>query len=292
MIKKTLAFFTAIILITAVSGCGSASVSARATTEEKMKENVTFSASKLSGSVVITGSTSVDKIINDMTDEFAAENPDAAIDYTGSGSSAGIKDTLSGTNNIGVSSRDLKEDEKTDGLQVTVFAYDGIAIVVNPANPVKNISVADLAALYSGKISNWKELGGNDAPIFIVSREESSGTRTSFEDLIDLKGAGGLTGAAAVSEGNGPVQAAVAGNVNAIGYVSFSFMDSSVKALDLEGASPTEENAKSGDYKLSRPFLFCYFDDSASEAGKAFLDFALSPAGQAIVKENGAIPID
>lgn len=246
----------------------------------------------VSGTIVITGSTSVEKILNEMKDEFEAQNPDVTIEYTGSGSSAGITDTKAGTNNIGASSRELKDEEKEDALKTEVFAYDGIAVIVNPENEaVEDISEEQLADIYSGKITNWKDLGGNDADIFVVSREESSGTRSAFEELIGLEDAGGLTGNAAVSEGNGPVQAAVAGNENAIGYVSFSFIDDTVKPLTVGGVEATAENAKSGSYPLSRPFLFCYYEDKVTDAGKAFLAFALSEDGQAAVEEHGGIKV-
>ena len=250
------------------------------------------STGSLSGTIVITGSTSVEKILNDMKDEFEAMNPDVQIQYTGSGSSAGIKDTMNKVNNIGASSRNLKDEELVDGLNTEVFAYDGIAVIVNPANAgLEDVTETQLADIYSGKITNWSELGGDDADIFVVSREASSGTRSAFEELIGLEDAGGLTENAATSEGNGPVQAAVAENENAIGYVSFSFIDDTVKPLTINGVEATAENAKSGDYALSRPFLFCYFDDSVTDAGKAFLDFALSEEAQSIVTEHGAITV-
>lgn len=244
------------------------------------------------GTIIITGSTSVEKILNEMKDEFEALNPDVTIEYTGSGSSAGITDTKAGTNNIGAASRDLKEDETEDALKTEVFAYDGIAVITNPANAaVADITPEQLADVYSGKITNWQDLGGEDADIFVVSREESSGTRSAFEELIGLEDAGGLTGNAAVSEGNGPVQAAVAGNENAIGYVSFSFIDDTVKPLTIGGTSANAANAKDGSYPLSRPFLFCYYEDKVTDAGKAFLQFALSEDGQAAVAEHGGIKI-
>lgn len=268
------------------------------TTEETAEESTeseeeTEVAGDISGTVVITGSTSVEKILTEMKDEFCAMYPNVTIEYTGSGSSAGIKDTKAGTNNIGTSSRELKEEEKEDALKTEVFAYDGIAVIVNPANEAaSDITVEQLCDIYSGKITNWSEVGGEDGEIFVVSREESSGTRSAFEELIALEDAGGLASTAAVSEGNGPVQAAVAENANAIGYVSFSFIDDSVKALTVGGVEPIAELAKSGEYPLSRPFLFCYYEDKAGEAGKAFLDFALSEDGQICVEDNHGIRVD
>lgn len=249
-------------------------------------------SSNLSGTVVITGSTSVDKILNDMIDEFQAINPDVTINYTGTGSSAGIADTLAGSNDLGASSREVKEEEKVDNLKEVVFAHDGIAVITNPANPVADITVENLAKIYSGEITNWNQLGGNDAPIVIVSREGASGTRSAFEELIKLEDAGGLTEDAMVVEGNGNVQTSVAGNENAIGYVSFSFIDDTVKALTVESVEATAENAKAGSYPLSRPFLFVYDENNYTPQTQAFVEFALSDDGQSYVEAHGGIKID
>lgn len=254
---------------------------------------MTAAAEDLSGTVTITGSTSVEKVLTALIEEFEAQNPDVTINYTGSGSSAGIQDTISGTNNIGASSRNLTDDElANEGLEVQVFAYDGIAVIVNPANTaVTDITEEQLAQIYSGEITDWSEVGGEDGEIFVVSREESSGTRSAFEELIGLEDVGGLTGAASVVEGNGNVQATVAENENAIGYVSFSFIDDSVQPLSINGVEANDENAMSGDYTLSRPFVFCYTEEKVSDAGAAFLEFAQSEDGQAIVVESGEISV-
>lgn len=305
--KKLIAAVLAGMLSLSMAGCGTSTEVPAETVpsetpvteapaevpEEEIPAEENQTASALSGTVVITGSTSVEKILNDMIDEFTALNPDVTIEYTGSGSSAGIKDTKAGTNNIGAASREIKEEEKEEALKSEVFAYDGIAVIVNPANEaVKDITVEQLADIYCGKITNWKDVGGEDGEIFVVSREESSGTRSAFEELIELEDAGGLSSNAAVSEGNGPVQAAVAGNKNAIGYVSFSFIDDSVKALTVGGVEADAELAKAGEYPLSRPFLFCYYDDKATDAGKAFLEFALTEDGQICVENHGGIRVD
>lgn len=244
-----------------------------------------------SQTIVITGSTSVEKILNDMIDEFVALNPDVKINYTGTGSSAGISDTLAGTNSIGVSSREVKEEEKVDGLVEEVFAYDGIAIVVHPANEISDLSTKDILGIYSGDITNWSQVGGKDKEIVIVSREGSSGTRDAFEELIGLKEIG-LTEDATVVEGNGNVQTTVAGNENAIGYVSFSYINETVKDVTVDGVKATAENAKSGDYMLSRPFLFVSMDSKITNEGKAFIEYAKSADGQAFVEKHGGIRID
>lgn len=249
-------------------------------------------SSNLNGTVVITGSTSVDKILNDMIDEFQAINPDVTINYTGTGSSAGIADTLAGSNDLGASSREVKEEEKADNIKEVVFAHDGIAVITNPANPVADISVENLAKIYSGEITNWNQLGGNDAPIVIVSREGASGTRSAFEELIKLEDVGGLSEDAMVVEGNGNVQTSVAGNENTIGYVSFSFIDDTVKALTVENIEATAENAKAGSYPLSRPFLFVYDENNYTPQTQAFVEFVLSEDGQSYVEAHGGIRID
>lgn len=280
--KKFIAILMISMLSLGLMACG-AKEEADTATEETTEA--------VSGTVVITGSTSVEKILNDMADEFTALNPGVTIEYTGSGSSAGIKDTKAGTNNIGASSRELKEEEVEDVLKQQVFAYDGIAVIVNPANGASDITLEELLGVYSGEITNWSELGGNDAEIFVVSREESSGTRSAFEELIGLEDVG-LTSNAAISEGNGPVQAAVAGNENGIGYVSFSFIDDTVKALTVDGIEATPELAQSGEYKLSRPFMFVYYEDKATDAGLAFLEFSVSEDGQAIVSDHDGISVN
>lgn len=250
------------------------------------------SANDLAGTVSITGSTSVEKILYDMMDEFMAYNPDVTINYTGTGSSSGISDTLTFANDIGVSSREIRAAEKKDELKEVIFAYDGIAVVVHPNNPIKNLSLSDLVRIYNGEITNWKTLGGKDSPIVMVSREDASGTRTAFEELIDLGDAGGLTLNATVVEGNGNVQATVAGNENAIGYVSFAFIRDDVKSVMIDGVEATAENAKEGKYLLARPFLMVYMESKLSPVGREFLKFVVSEEGQNFVTEHGGIRVD
>lgn len=262
------------------------------TSVEAKEENTTEETDTLSGTVVITGSTSVEKIIIDMIDEFQAINPDVKVNYTGTGSSAGIQDSIDGTNTLGASSRELKDEEVAAGLTPDVFAYDGIAAVIHPSNEVSDIKLEDLAKIYSGELTNWKQLGGKDSEIVVVSREGSSGTRDAFEELIGLEDAGGLTEGATVIEGNGNVQTSVAGNENAIGYVSFSFINETVKGLTIDGIEATPEKVKAGDYKLSRPFLLTYIDANLSKEGRAFLEFAKSEDGQTFVEAHGGIVIN
>lgn len=306
-VKKIIALLTMLVMIVSMVGCGStnnkeattagddvvATDSASDANDEAESDNTEDTASNdLSGTIVITGSTSVDKIVNDMIDEFTASNPDVQINYTATGSSAGIQDTIDGINTLGASSRALKEEEEAAGVKTEVFAYDGIAVVVHPSNEIQDISKENLTKIYSGEITNWSQIGGKDADIVVVSREGASGTRAAYEELIKLEDAGGLSEGATVVEGNGNVQATVAGNENAIGYVSFSFIDETVKPLTIDTHEATPENAKSGVYPLSRPFLFTYTDKTITPEAKAFLEFAKSADGQAFVEEHGGIKVD
>jgi phosphate transport system substrate-binding protein len=286
-LKKFIGFMLAFIMVFSLAACSSKDKS----NDNSNETTAAGGTADLSGTITITGSTSVEKILLDIADEFMAYNPDVTINYTGTGSSAGIGDAIAGTNDIGVSSRNLKDEEVAKGLKTTVFAYDGIALVVHPSNPVKNLTKDQLFKIYSGEITNWSEVGGNNANIIVVSREGASGTRGAFEELIGL-GDIGLTENATVVEGNGNVQNTVAGNENALGYVSFSFINESVKALSLDGVEPTAENAKAGNYLLSRPFLFTYKPEKLTDVSKAFLEFAISADAQDFVENHGGIRIE
>lgn len=293
--KRLLTLMVAFVLIFALTACGNKKDDSNTSEDTNTEDTNTQDGAEtadLEGTIVITGSTSVEKILLDMIDEFTALNPDVTINYTGTGSSAGITDTIGGLNTMGVSSREVKEEETSKGVVAKEFAFDGIAVVVNPANEVKDISVENLAKIYSGEITNWNQVGGADGEIVVVSREGSSGTRSAFEELVKLEDAGGLEESATVVEGNGNVQTNVAGNKNAIGYVSFSFIDETVKALTVGGVEATAENAKTGDYVLSRPFLFVFKEETLTNEAKAFLEYAVSEDGQAYVEEHGGIRID
>lgn len=296
-IKKMVAMLGTLLIMTVMVGCNKKAEPENTTDNNENGTNVDSqeeidASDDLNGSIVITGSTSVEKILNDMISEFTAYNPDVQINYTGTGSSAGISDTLSGANDIGVSSREVKEEEKKDQLKEVEFAYDGIAVVLHPSNKVTDLTVEQLSKIYNGEITNWKEVGGVDGPIVVVSREGASGTRSAFEELIGLEDAGGLLSDATVVEGNGNVQTTVANNENAIGYVSFSYIDNTVKAVSVNEVEPSAENAKSGEYSLSRPFVFVYMEDKDSDEVEAFLEFATGSDGQEFVEAHGGIRID
>lgn len=163
-----------------------------------------------------------------------------------------------------------------------------LAAIVHPDNTVSDISMEDLKKIYTGEVTNWKELGGNDAPIVVVSRENGSGTKSAFEELVGFEDA--LVSDATIAEGNGNVQSTVASNPNAIGYVSFTYIDETVKALTVEGVEATDANVKNSTYKISRPFLIFWHEENMNEVAKAFVEFMMSAEGQAIVAEK-AIPV-
>ena len=248
----------------------------------------TASKAAVSGEINGGGSTSVQKIIDAAGSEFTALNPDAKFTYSGTGSSDGIKGAAADTYSFGCSSRDLKTEEQP-GLKVATFAYDGIALIVNPANTVTNLTKEQLTKIFTGEITNWSEVGGADAPIVVVSREDGSGTRSATEELLGF--AEKLKADATIKEGNGNVQTTVAGNVNAIGYVSLTFVDKTVTAVSVNGVKATVDNVLNKTYTLSRPFLIFYDEKKTDAATLAFIDFLMSEDGQKIVTKEGGITV-
>ncbi|MEA4962009.1 phosphate ABC transporter substrate-binding protein [Lutispora sp.] len=242
-------------------------------------------------SIVINGSTSVQPLAEELSNAFKSKNPNATIDIQGGGSGVGIKSAGDGVVDIGMSSRDLKPEEKS--LKEFKIAIDGIAVIVHPENGVKDLTVDQLRKIYTGEITNWKEVGGKDAKITVVTREEGSGTRGAFIELVKLEVTEGdkkvdKTLASAITQGStGAVMTTVAGDANAIGFASFgSAKDKTdIKLISIDGSECNEENISAGSYKISRPFLMLTKDEPAGLA-KAFLDFILSAEGQGIVAEN------
>jgi phosphate transport system substrate-binding protein len=221
---------------------------------------------------------------------YEEENSNVTLEIQQNGSGAGIKDVIGGVSEIGMSSRELKDEEK-GSIEGTTIAYDGIALLVNPNNTVKNISLEDVKKIYTGEITNWKDLGGEDAPIVVVSREEGSGTRDAFQEIVGYESEE-LTKDASISDGSGAVKTTVAGNKNAIGFASFEYIDDTVSALSVNDVEPTAENVKAGDYKISRPFLLVTSKDTLTDEGQKLIDFVLSSEGQQIVKDNKLITIE
>lgn len=284
MRSKKLKLMVGALLVTMVGatfvGCGSNS--------SEGKNNTASNGGSVT--ISISGSTSVGPLMEKIQEKYEEENNNVTLEIQQNGSGAGIKDVISGISEIGMSSRELKDEEKTS-VQGTTVAYDGIALLVNPENTVKNISLEDVKKIYTGEITNWKELGGDDSPIVVVSREEGSGTRDAFQEIVGYKSEE-LTKDATISDGSGAVKTTVAGNKNAIGFASFEYIDNTVKALSVNDIEPTAENVKAGDYKISRPFILVTKEDTLTENGQKLMDFVLSTEGQQIVEENKLITID
>lgn len=228
-----------------------------------------------SGSISAGGSTSVQPLFETYITAYQAEYPGVTITYEGKGSSDGITNTLNGTYAFGASSRELKPEEQVEGLEENVLAIDGISVVVHPDNPVQDLTIEQINQIYTGEITNWSEVGGNDAEISVVSRDSASGTRGAFEEIIGFGGEGGtpLTQSAVQVDSNGAVAQTVAGNPNAIGYVSFEAVDETIKPLSVDGVEATKENVSNGTYPVSRPYILIYFPEELNETEQAFLDW-------------------
>ena len=291
MKKRTLKLIMSGLMIAmmggALAGCGdsgsdaSTSSAGSASSTSKGNQEVT---------IAVSGSTSVGPLMEKVAKAYEAKNSNVSIEINQVGSSAGIKDTINGVAELGMSSRDLKDEEKASGVEGTAIAYDGIAVIVNPANKVTNLTLEQLKDVYTGKITNWKDLGGEDGQIVVVSREDGSGTRDAFQEIVGYKSEE-LVADATIADGSGNIKTTVAGNKNAIGFVSFSYVDNTVNAIELNGVKPEEELAKSGEYKLSRPFLIVTKKDTLTDEGKKVIDYILSEEGQKIVEEDKLIKV-
>ncbi len=234
------------------------------------------------------GSTSMEKVIGALGESFMQENTNIKFTYNPTGSGSGISAVAEGRCDIGLSSRSLKDDEKAQGLVETVLAYDGIAIIVNPNNPVTDLTVEQIADIYTGKITDWSELGGNEGTIVVIGREAGSGTRDGFESITDTKDAC-LYRQELTSTGD--VITAVSQNENAIGYASLASIKDTVKALTVNGIVASEATVKDGTYLIQRPFVLVTKEGTAlSEAAQKFFDYALSEQARDIISKAGAVP--
>ncbi|MDW0117891.1 phosphate ABC transporter substrate-binding protein [Sporosarcina thermotolerans] len=240
--------------------------------------------------IAISGSTSVGPLAEKLAFKYE-ENNDVKIEINQIGSSAGITNAINGVSEIGMSSRDLKQEEIDKGLKDTVIAYDGIVVVTHPTNKVKNLTLEQVKKIFTGEVTNWKELGGDDLEIVVVSREDGSGSRDAFQEIVDYS-SGELVRSAIIASGNGNIKTTVAMNKHAVGFISFEYIDESISTIDIDGVQATAENVLKQQYKLARPFLFVHMDGGLTDAGQKFIDFILSPDGQVIVSETGAIPVN
>lgn len=291
MNKKLISLIAGVALVAAATGCSQTATSSVAGTDSSAAGTSSGASStateELSGTLSMNGSTSMEKVIKAVNGAFMEKNKGVTVNLNLTGSGTGIQEASEGKCDIGNSSRKLK-DEEAEKLDATVVGLDGIALVVNPANKLEDITLQDLAKVYSGEITNWKELGGDDKAIVVIGREDGSGTRDGFESIVmgdkEPKYAQEL-------ESTGSVINAVATTDGAIGYASLANVDETVKALKVGGIEATEENVKSGAYKVQRPFICATLKGSDNKLVKAYLDFILSEEGQALVLAQGAVPV-
>lgn len=249
---------------------------------------LTGCAGKTSGTVATDGSTSMEKMIGALGEAFEADNSGITFTYNPTGSGSGISAVAGKTCDIGLSSRYLKEEEKAKGLEETIVAIDGIAVVVNPENAVDDLSVEQIAEIYTGKITNWSEVGGNDGEIVVIGREAGSGTRDGFESITKTEDACVLR---QELTSTGDVIATVSGNENAIGYASLSAVKDNVKAISVEGVAVSAETVLDGSYAIQRPFVFVTRSGEAlSDSAQKFMDYCLSDSAKTIIEGAGVVP--
>ncbi|MCD7752066.1 MAG: phosphate ABC transporter substrate-binding protein [Lachnospiraceae bacterium] len=307
--KKVVAFATVMAMTMAMVACGSSTstsssseavveedTTAASTTEETTEaeaatEETTDDTTLVSGKVSMSGSTSMEKYVSALIETYAEINPNITVtaEYVGSG--AGIEQVIAGSVDIGNSSRNLKDAEMESGAVENIVAIDGIAVVVDPANTVEDLSQEDLIAIYTGEITNWSELGGSDTPIVVIGREAGSGTRGAFEELLGIEDACAY---ASELDSTGAVIATVAATEGAIGYASLDSLNDTVVALKLDGVEATEENIVAGEYFLCRPFVMATNGEISeqSEAVQAWFDFVYSDEGKAVAVAVGLITVD
>ena len=273
---------TAVMALSMLTACGSKD---NASDDNKGEEGGTTAA--LSGTVSTDGSTSMEKVINSLGESFMAANKDVKFTYNPTGSGSGIQAVTEGRCDIGLSSRALKDDEKASGLVETVLAYDGIAIVVSPENPVSDLDVDTIAKIYTGEITNWKDVGGDDAEIVLIGREAGSGTRDGFESITGTKDACAYR---QELTSTGDVINTVSQNPNAIGYASLSAVGESVKVLTVGGVKASEATVKDGSYVVQRSFVLVTKEGTElSPAAQAFFDYAISPEVADIIANADAV---
>ncbi|MBN1891598.1 MAG: phosphate ABC transporter substrate-binding protein [Clostridiales bacterium] len=258
-----------------------------ACTEIGVTQSNSNSDETLSGTLTLTGSTSMSDVGNALAEAFMKKNDQVTVSVGGNGSGEGPAAVNDGTANIGMLSRGLKDSENPDSYDQYIIGFDGVAVIVHPQSSVKEISLATLADIFSGKITNWNELGGADAPIQCIGREAASGTRGAFEEIVGIED---IAVYAEEQNSTGNVKQTVSNNPNAIGYVSLSSVDDSVYAVSIDGISATAENVASETYKLQRPFLMITKTGTTDALTKAFMDFVYSVEGMKIIEDDGVVP--
>lgn len=297
-IQKTMAVLGAAVLAFGAMGCSgnadaitAADTAADTAAETKAEtEAASEETADLSGSITMAGSTSMEKYANALAEVFMEKYPNVSVQAEFTGSSAGVEAVLAGQCDIGNSSRNLKDEEKEKGAAENIVAIDGIAVVTDPSNTAADLTKDQLTEIYTGKVTNWKDVGGSDMPVVVVGREAGSGTRGAFEEILGVEDACAY---ANELDSTGAVMAKVASTPGAIGYVSLDVIDDTVKVLTLDGTEATEENIKSGDYFLSRPFVMATKGEISEQSDlvKALFDFVYSDEGSELVKSVGLIAV-
>ena len=295
--KRILSILLGVTLVLSLAACSqttapetTAAPTTAATTAPAATDAPETSAAPtvLSGTVSTDGSTSMEKVIGALSEAFMEANSKVTVTYNPTGSGTGIQAVQEGRCDIGLSSRALKDEEKASGLQETVLAYDGIAMIVNPANPVEDLTLEQIADIYTGKITNWSELGGSDSEIVLIGREAGSGTRSGFEEIVEVKD---LCQYRQELSSTGDVIATVAQNPGAIGYASLASVKDTVKAVKVGGVTPSEETVKDGTYAIQRPFVLVTKEGvTLSETAQAFFNYAVSKDANAVVIAAGVVP--
>lgn len=275
--KKLIGVLTvAVLSVNLLAGCGAGSVQGAA------------AGNSVQGTVSTDGSTSMEKVIGALGEAFEQNNGGMSFTYNPTGSGTGIQAVMEGRCDIGLSSRSLKDEEKAQGLTETVLAYDGIAVIVNPENPVTDLDIETIAKIYTGEITDWKDISGSTGEIVLVGREAGSGTRDGFETIT---GTQDICKYRQELTSTGDVIATVAGNPNAIGYASLASVSDSVKAVPVNGVSPSEETVKDGSYIVQRPFvLVTKSGQQLSDAAQKFFDYCISADAQTIISGAGVVP--
>ena len=288
--KKALALILTLALsLAALTSCGSKTETPADTNTDSSAQ--TEAPATLSGSVSTNGSTSMEKVIGALSEQFMADNSGVTVTYDPTGSGAGIEAASNGSADIGLASRALKDEEKAGGLTETIVALDGIAVIVNADSKVENLTVEQIGKIFTGEITDWSEVGGDAGTISCIGREAGSGTRDGFESITGTKDTCKLD---QELTSTGGVIEAVAGNPNAIGYASLSAVEgkNTVKAVTVGGVACTEETVLNGSYAIQRPFvLVTKTGETLSPAAQAFFDYATSSAASQLIKAAGAVPV-
>lgn len=290
MKKLTCLGLSIAMALSLLAGCGSSKTTTPATTDSNTNtaQSAPEPQKELSGVVNTNGSTSMEKVMQVFIEAFQEQNKGVTVNYSGSGSGAGVTSAIDGTADLGLASRELKAEEEAKGAQAHIVALDGVAVVVNPNNTVGDLTMDQIAKIYTGEITNWKDLGGADAEIAVYGREAGSGTRGAFEELVGV-----VDGCKYLNEysSTGDVIGNVASNPNAIGYASLSAVGDTVKAAKVNGVECTEATVQDGTYAIQRPFIMITKEGTQlSDAAQAFLDFAMSGAASELIIQAGAVP--